>query len=129
MFFDLDDFKGINDRYGHLAGDYVLKEVCGCIKQAIGEDCTIGRMGGEEFAVFFKGRSLEVSTALADRLRKNVEQKAFEHKGSEINVTISVGIASGRGLSFIELYQQADKMLYEAKRAGKNCVRPEPKQV
>ena len=62
IFFDLDDFKDINDKYGHLAGDYVLKEVCDCIKRTIGIDSIIGRMGGEEFAVFFKGKDLEKFT-------------------------------------------------------------------
>ena len=124
IFFDLDDFKVINDNHGHVAGDYVLKKVCSCIKQKIGKQSIIGRMGGEEFAIFFKGTSNSHSLNIAEQLRKKVEETAFLFDGKKIDVTISAGIATGRGVSFVQLYREADKMLYRAKEAGKNCVRP-----
>jgi diguanylate cyclase (GGDEF)-like protein len=83
-------------------------------------------MGGEEFAVFFTGKNFEQSLLIAEQLRENVEETKFQFDGRQINVTISVGIAGGSGLSFVQLYQDADKMLYQAKAAGKNCVKPDP---
>ncbi len=126
IFFDLDDFKGINDRFGHMAGDYVLKKVCSCIKKQISIQSMIGRMGGEEFAVFFEGKDFNQSLMIAEQLRKNIEDNEFRFNGQQINVTISVGIATGCGVSFVGLYQKADKMLYQAKESGKNCVKPDP---
>jgi diguanylate cyclase (GGDEF)-like protein len=119
IFFDLDDFKNINDQYGHMAGDYVLKKVCSCIKKHIGSQSMIGRMGGEEFAVFFEDRDFKQSLLIAEQLRKKIEQTRFQFGGKQIDVTVSIGIAGGRSLSFAALYQEA----------GKNCVRPDPASV
>ena len=123
IFLDLDDFKNINDTYGHMAGDYVLNKVCECIKQTMDPRSIIGRIGGEEFAVFFAGTDAAHTMQTAECLRSNVEQKSFKYRGQLINVTISIGIAVGKGMSFQQLYQNADHMLYAAKKAGKNCIK------
>lgn len=121
IFLDIDNFKYINDQYGHIAGDFVLKEMCLCIKQAVSSDSIIGRIGGEEFSVFLKESNHAVD--IADMLREEVQNHTFDYAGQPIKVTISIGVACGKGHTFNSLYQKADRMLYLAKESGKNCVR------
>ena len=122
IFFDLDDFKKINDSFGHIAGDYVLKEVCGCVAEKLSEQHLLGRIGGEEFAIFISGISPDEALKTAETLRSNIERHTFEYQEQLLHVTVSIGLATGRGKSFNQLYQCADDMLYKAKDAGKNCI-------
>ena len=122
IFYDLDDFKKVNDNFGHMAGDYVLKEVCRCVTDKLSGQDLLGRIGGEEFAIFMRGVSPEDSVKIAETLRRGIEQHTFEYQGLQLHVTVSIGLAVGRGASFDQLYQRADDMLYKAKEAGKNCI-------
>lgn len=124
LMFDLDHFKRINDTYGHLAGDYVLAEFARAITPAIRQEDTFARYGGEEFVVISRNDAL-AAEAFAERLRKTIEQHTFEHEGTAIRVTVSVGVASVPDASIhssSELIATADRALYAAKRAGRNCV-------
>lgn len=122
LFFDLDDFKRVNDRFGHMAGDYVLKEVCKCARQTLDDQDLLGRIGGEEFAIFIRNMGHARSLETAEAFRRRIEAHSFEYQGHHLHVTVSIGVAVGSSLSFDQFYQRADDMLYKAKEAGKNCV-------
>ena len=122
IFFDLDDFKKINDSFGHIAGDYVLKEVCNCVGEKLSGQDLLGRIGGEEFAIFISEISPDDTLKTAEMLRSGIERHTFEYQEQPLHVTVSIGLAIGRGKSFNQLYQRADDMLYKAKDAGKNCI-------
>jgi diguanylate cyclase (GGDEF)-like protein len=124
LMIDIDHFKKINDVHGHLAGDYVLKEVAKHMQQRIRRDEVLARYGGEEFAIILPETNLEGGLALAEGLREKIEQSRFVFQGETIRVTISAGAAmldeSDRAST--DLIRRADEKLYEAKRAGRNRV-------
>lgn len=124
LMLDIDHFKNINDRHGHLAGDYVLKEVARLIQQRIRRDEVLARYGGEEFAIILPETTLEGGRALAEGLRERIEESRFTFQGEVIRVTISIGAAmlheSDR--SSMDLIKRADDKLYEAKHLGRNRV-------
>src|ERR1700730_11204520 len=124
LMLDIDHFKRINDRHGHLAGDYVLKEVARLIQQRIRRDEVLARYGGEEFAVILPETTLEGGRALAEGLRERIEQSRFTFQSEVIRVTISIGAAMLResDRSSLDLIGRADEKLYEAKHAGRNRV-------
>lgn len=119
---DVDDFKLINDTFGHIAGDEVLKRTAKAIKETVSENDIIGRFGGDEFLVFFKNceDNKNAKTKVSD-IVKSIEHTYSEGKKS-MNVRCSAGatIATNTNCSLEELYKIADENLYEAKRAGKN---------
>ncbi len=125
VLFDLDDFKLINDHYGHPAGDEVLKTVGavvgGCVRQNVD---VAARYGGEEFALLLPELSALLARMVAEKIRSRVERLEISHEGQDLKVTVSMGIASsGPGIdSAEELLRIADEKLYEAKRKGKNRV-------
>ncbi len=119
LLFDIDNFKGVNDCYGHVFGDRVLTEVASRIRQNIRETDVAGRYGGEEFMVIYPGTSLANAARISERIRRAVADQAFE---SNLHVTISGGIAEYRGQDLPELIDTADRKLYESKGAGKNRV-------
>lgn len=121
--FDLDLFKQVNDKYGHLAGDDVLRRVGRIIRDAIrGGDLAV-RFGGEELAVFAHGKALAEVVALAERIRLCVEHTEFYSNGQRIPVTLSGGAAfHAAGESLDALFARADMKLYEAKQSGRNRV-------
>ncbi|MEO2069079.1 MAG: diguanylate cyclase [Desulfurobacteriaceae bacterium] len=124
LMIDIDNFKKINDNYGHQVGDYVLKEVAKTIKENLRARDLVARYGGEEFAVLLPGVSFGQSVQIAERIRKGVEKKLFECKDKEIPVTVSIGVAFMReGLDENSLIEKADKALYLAKNSGKNQVK------
>jgi two-component system, cell cycle response regulator len=127
---DVDDFKQVNDRYGHLAGDEVLKTVARALQQGVRIEDTIARFGGEEFVALVREANLEHAQAAAERLRQLVElartrwQSADDDVPVAIGVTISIGFAElSPGDTERDVFEAADQALYTAKRAGKNCVR------
>ena len=124
LMLDIDHFKKINDRHGHLAGDYVLKEVARLLSQRIRRDETLARYGGEEFAIVLPETTLEGARALAEGLRERVEQSRFAFQGEIIRVTISIGgaMVDESDRTSLDLIQRADDKLYEAKRAGRDRV-------
>ena len=124
LMLDIDHFKKINDVHGHLAGDYVLKEVAKHMQQRIRRDEVLARYGGEEFAIILPETNLEGGIALAEGLREKIEQSRFVFQGETIRVTISAGAAmlAEEDRASTDLIRRADEKLYEAKRAGRNRV-------
>lgn len=122
--FDLDFFKDINDNYGHHAGDIVLKNFAGIISAQLRDNDFIGRLGGEEFAAVLVGTELPGGIALAERLRKVVEEMVIECDGQLIRVTVSIGLTGWKNgeQDIDEILKRADKALYRAKNSGRNKV-------
>jgi diguanylate cyclase (GGDEF)-like protein len=124
VMFDIDYFKRVNDHYGHLAGDYVLRELADTVSSRIRRDEVFARYGGEEFVIVLPETTLEGARALAEDLRQRVEEHEFVFQGERMPVTISIGCAvMGAEDGAAELIQRADELLYEAKRGGRNAVR------
>jgi diguanylate cyclase (GGDEF)-like protein len=124
MMFDIDHFKKINDYHGHLAGDFVLKELARIVQARIRRDEVFARYGGEEFAIILPETNLEGARALSEGLREKVEQSRFVFQGEQIHVTISIGVAvlQEQDRTSMDLIKNADTKLYEAKRGGRNKV-------
>ncbi len=122
VFFDIDHFKLVNDRYGHMVGDQMLQAVVACAtKNLVGTDF-MGRMGGEEFAISHDSSSEVETLAWAQNLRRQVEETALQIEGNPVSCTISVGLCFSWTASFDEMYRCADRELYKAKDAGRNCI-------
>jgi diguanylate cyclase (GGDEF)-like protein len=117
---DLDDFKSVNDTFGHQAGDIVLKKVAEIARALIRLGDRMGRWGGEEFIVLLPNASYEQAKELAERLRIGISIYHFDGVGS---ATASFGVSSfEREDDFYSLIQRADAALYRAKESGKNQV-------
>ena len=121
---DIDDFKQINDRYGHLSGDEYLKRLAGLIRDTLRDQDIAGRIGGEEFLVVLPETAIDGAMQLAVRLRKRVEEFVLPLQGQDVRTTISAGVCQyQRGMKDVkELLDLADQALYEAKRSDKNKV-------
>ncbi len=123
MIADLDKFKRINDTYGHIAGDDVLKKVAEVLSSSIRESDIAGRFGGEEFSVILPQTGIEEACIVAERIRETVEKSVVSTPQGDVSVTISVGLAQLEGNEPInQLMGKADKALYEAKEKGRNMV-------
>lgn len=124
LMIDIDNFKSINDRYGHLVGDEVLKSVTQQILGLIREKDIFGRFGGEEFFVFLMDLSPESAFLLAENLRQKIASFFHTIDGFQIRVTISIGITSSRGAQHTldKLFTKADQAVYAAKNLGRNKV-------
>lgn len=123
VMFDIDHFKHINDTYGHLAGDYVLKEMAQLVKNRLRPDDVLGRYGGEEFAVLLPETNTEGGAAIAEELRRMIAEHPFMFEQERIQVTVSMGVAMLQdGWDVLQFIKQADERLYAAKRDGRNKV-------
>lgn len=124
LMIDIDFFKNINDTYGHAAGDIVLEEVAKIIKSCTRNADTAARYGGEEFVVMLNNTSASAAMAVAERIKKSVEEKSIMYDGKKINVTISIGVSSYNFdlESAKSIVERADKALYESKQNGRNRV-------
>ncbi len=113
LMIDLDDFKNINDSYGHLAGDSLLKEAARIFKHSVRNSDILARFGGDEFILILQDTNLEGALVVGERIRKAIEKEC----------TISIGVAALETTDLLEeLINKADKALYRAKKQGKNMV-------
>jgi diguanylate cyclase len=121
LVWDVDDFKKINDRYGHQAGDKALRVIAQSLKARLRETDFIARFGGEEFVCLLCGAEGEEALSVAEEMRQSVESNGFHSQGKPVVVTISCGLTSFRkGDGVEQVFSRADKALYQAKRSGKN---------
>jgi len=120
---DIDHFKLVNDRYGHYAGDQVLKGISRLLQQRLRKTDTIGRYGGEEFAVILAGMDGAGAAAVLDGIREDFGKILHQGKGSSFSVTFSCGIAAySPEKTAIEISEEADEALYKAKNSGRNRI-------
>src|SRR6202012_3789592 len=124
IMFDIDRFKGVNDTFGHLAGDHVLKHLASVIKTRIRREDVLARYGGEEFAIVLPEIDHYNAMAFAEKIRKLVEQADFKLEDAMIPVTGPIGVASIRGEieDALEFIKHADTHLFTAKENGRNRV-------
>ena len=122
---DLDYFKSVNDNYGHLFGDKVLKEVAQIMKSSIRDGDILARYGGEEFVLILPRADSEQAYMVVERLRRKIQDTVIEDKDHSVHTTLSFGIASypEDGASVRKIIKKADNALYQAKRDGRNCTR------
>jgi diguanylate cyclase len=120
---DLDHFKRINDNYGHLAGDKVLKIIAGVLRKRLRGSDFIARFGGEEFVLLVPDTALPVGVKLAQTLREAIEACPFHFKGERVTITVSMGMTAFKPGERSEMVlKRADQALYRAKDAGRNRV-------
>ncbi|WDY57816.1 GGDEF domain-containing protein [Pseudomonas sp. PSKL.D1] len=124
LLLDIDDFKQINDRYGHQEGDQVLQRIADSGKAVLRRADLFGRIGGEEFAAVFPGCDALVAEQIAERLQREIQRLSFSHGGAAYGVTVSQGLTglTDDDESLDSLFARADEAMYRAKRQGKNQI-------
>jgi diguanylate cyclase (GGDEF)-like protein len=123
IFLDIDNFKKINDKYGHQIGDKALQKVSEVLKARLRESDIIGRLGGEEFVVALIGCDLNSAVKVAEDLRQKIEKIKINTKKGVLNLTASLGVVTYQNeKSLRELIDKADQAMYRAKKMGKNRV-------
>lgn len=120
---DIDHFKGVNDTYGHQAGDIVLRAVARVLSNNCPRNGTPYRYGGEELAVIITGPNAQSAAHFAESVRSDVEKLSFENPALKVTVSLGVAHAPSDGNRAEELVKKADARLYRAKHEGRNCVR------
>lgn len=128
---DIDHFKRVNDDHGHAAGDAVIRRIGELIAQTLRETDKVARFGGEEFVVLLREVSEHDAHELAERIRLVIAESAIPFDGKELGVTVSIGCAAitSHDREIEELIERADRALYAAKAAGRNCIRLAPPQA
>ena len=120
---DIDNFKSVNDNYGHMMGDRVIKSMARMLKQRLRKSDRIGRYGGEEFAIVLPNCDLELAGKIIDKIRTDFSELCHQHEGNKFAVTFSAGISSFPAYeSADEINRAADDALYQAKNQGRNCI-------
>jgi diguanylate cyclase (GGDEF)-like protein len=125
LMIDIDNFKDVNDNYGHQFGDEVLKAIACCCKDIVRGSDIVARFGGEEFSIALMDSSLKGAVSFAERLRKKIENTTVTSETNDsVFVTVSIGVASVEEsmTSFEQIIGNADRALYSSKRNGKNNV-------
>jgi diguanylate cyclase (GGDEF)-like protein/PAS domain S-box-containing protein len=124
LLLDIDDFKVINDTYGHPEGDNVLQRIAEGGRAALRRDDLFGRIGGEEFAAVLPGCAPDMALQVAERLQREIQRLSFSHDGESFGITVSQGLSSltAEDESLDTLFARADAAMYEAKRQGKNRI-------
>ena len=126
IIFDADDFKNINDTFGHVAGDKTLIFITRLIENSIRKGIRVYRYGGEEFVVLFNRSELENCEKIIQRIIKNTDESKLLYRGNTIHLTISAGITNHiAGDTVEDITERADRALYIAKENGKNCYKVE----
>lgn len=123
LMIDIDDFKALNDRFGHAAGDELLRRLAQIMTEAIRDTDMLARYGGEEFVVLTPDTGLEGAYRLAEKVRTAIAESSFvlDESRRPTRVTVSIGVAEYFG-NRMRFFDEADRSLYSAKAAGKNCV-------
>ena len=126
LMLDIDDFKRVNDTFGHLAGDTVIHETAEIVRRSVRLFDVCTRYGGEEFAIVMPGSSAQAAANVAERIRQRIEvYRSSDPVLASLSITVSIGVAvSVTEMSPRDFLDRADHALYEAKRSGKNCVWP-----
>ena len=127
MMIDIDDFKKINDQYGHQFGDEALKNVSFVLRANTRKEDLVARFGGEEFCIILPHTGKSETIQIAEKIRRQIASQNYNYVNCLVGFTVSIGIASAREdnlISFKALIRAADEALYEAKRAGKNRIVP-----
>jgi diguanylate cyclase len=120
---DLDNFKMLNDRLGHQAGDGALVHLVKVVREAVRPTDVVGRYGGEEFAILLPETDLPAAEAVMVRVQRALTRSFFMHNNERLLITFSAGIAlAGPGEAWTTVLDRADRALYDAKRSGKNRV-------
>ncbi len=124
LLLDIDDFKQINDTYGHQEGDYVLQRIADTGKAVLRRGDLFGRIGGEEFAAVFPGCTPQIARQIAERLQREIQRLSFSHENKAFGVTVSQGLTgiTAADQSLDSLFARADAAMYQAKRQGKNQI-------
>jgi len=126
LMFDIDRFKAVNDKYGHLCGDFVLREMSHRIKGQVRREDLFARYGGEEFALVLVETRMDEATEVAERVRASVAAQPFKFEGEQLPITVSVGVGGTDGgeddLNTPEMVRRADEKLYKAKNGGRDRV-------
>ena len=115
---DLDQFKEINDSYGHNFGDFVLQKIARIIIKNIRENDRMGRYGGDELLLILPHTDVQGAKSLAQRLVNTIEKESFGK--NKIKMTISIGLCGYHGSSLKEFLERADELMYQAKKTGRN---------
>jgi diguanylate cyclase (GGDEF)-like protein len=121
---DIDKFKNFNDRYGHLVGDAILRDISRTVKETVRQIDFVGRFGGEEIAVVLAETDRDQARFAAERLRQAIENNVIKVYDEELRVTVSIGVATyPQDADDVDtLIENADKALYVAKQTGRNKV-------
>jgi diguanylate cyclase (GGDEF)-like protein len=124
LMLDLDHFKEKNDKFGHLVGDVILKEVAKVLKSSLREIDIIARYGGEEFTIVLTGTGREGAFQVAGRIRQDIEGVIFRAYDEVVSTTVSIGVAvfPDDGVDVDSLLEASDRALYKAKETGRNKV-------
>jgi two-component system cell cycle response regulator len=122
-FIDVDHFKEVNDRLGHLVGDAVLRDLAAALRPLVRPEQMLARVGGDELALLLPDVTLDKANTFAEKIRRLVEERTFGFEGT--HVTVSIGLTAWQQGDLVpeNLVSRADALLYEAKRAGRNVVR------
>ena len=121
--FDIDDFKIINDTYGHDAGDIVLREFADIMTDCISQGTQLGRWGGEEFLLYLPDSDIEEATDVVDHIRQRLDSHLFTSDNMTIHATVTCGLSAYRNSEAYEhIFNRIDKALYMGKERGKNCI-------
>ena len=124
LLLDIDDFKLINDTYGHPVGDRVLQQIAETGRGALRRGDVFGRIGGEEFAAVFPGCAPDMAMQVAERLQREIQRLSFSHEQQTFGITVSQGLTNltAEDANIESLFARADAAMYEAKRQGKNRI-------
>lgn len=124
VMFDIDHFKSVNDTYGHLAGDDVIRHAAQVTRKNIRQSDSAGRYGGEEFGILLPEADAESARLICERIRETIEKSTVSTGAGDIQYTVSMGIAQLTEVpdNYMQWMQQADEALYTAKRNGRNCI-------